>query len=105
MQSIHTRWILVPLVLTLILCGLVVPTFAQERFGTVAGTVKDPSGAVIPGVAVTVKNKDTNRMLTMQTRGDGSYTLPAIEPGHYSVMFEKPGFTRSDVPEILVVVG
>lgn len=104
MQSINTKWILIPLFLAAILCGLVVPTFAQEQFGTVAGVVKDSSGAVIPNVAVTT-NKDTNRAVTMQTRGDGSYTIPNIEPGHYSLLFDKTGFTRSDVPEVQVVVG
>src|SRR5581483_11957336 len=58
-----------------------------------------------PGTNITVKNKDTNRAVTTQSRGDGSYTLPSVEPGHYTVVFEKTGFTRVDVPEILVVVG
>ncbi|PYX88467.1 MAG: hypothetical protein DMG68_08350, partial [Acidobacteria bacterium] len=105
MQSIHSKWILISLFLAVMLCSLVVPMSAQEQFGTVAGIVKDSSGAVIPSVAVTVKNKDTNRAVTRQSRGDGSYTIPDIEPGHYSLLFEKTGFTRSEVPEIQVVVG
>src|SRR5690348_9486615 len=105
MHFINIRRALVLLSLTAIICGLVLPSMAQERFGTVAGVVKDPSGAVIPGATVIIKNKDTNRSLTAQSRGDGSFTVPAVEPGHYSVVFEKTGFTRADVPEILVVVG
>src|SRR5690348_16928489 len=105
MHFINIRRALVLLSLTAIICGLVLPSMAQERFGTVAGVVKDPSGAVIPGTNITVKNKDTNRAVTTQSRGDGSYTLPSVEPGHYTVVFEKTGFTRVDVPEILVVVG
>jgi hypothetical protein len=101
----YSKRILTLFILSSILCVLVLPTFAQERFGRVAGVVKDPSNAVLPGVAVTVKNKATNRVVTMQTRADGSYTVPDIEPGRYSVLFEKTGFARSEVPDILVVVG
>jgi hypothetical protein len=105
MYCFNTKRTLIALCLTVIVCAVALPSFAQERFGTVAGVVKDPSDAVLPGVVVTVKNKDTNRVVTMHTRGDGSYTLPDIEPGRYSVLFEKTGFTRSEVPDILVVVG
>lgn len=105
MHFLSAKRILVPLFLTALLFALVLPAFAQERFGTVAGVVKDPSGAVLPGVAVTVKNKDTNRTVTMHTRGDGSYTLPDVEPGRYSVLFEKTGFSRSEVPDAVVLVG
>jgi hypothetical protein len=91
--------------LTAILCVLILPSFAQERFGTVAGVVKDPSNAVLPGVAVTVTNKSTNRSLTMNSRADGSFALAELEPGRYAVKFEKTGFSRSEVPDILVVVG
>jgi hypothetical protein len=41
----------------------------------------------------------------MSSRADGSYTLPNLDPGRYSVVFEKTGFTRSEVPDVLVVVG
>ena len=105
MYSANIKWTLLPLFLFAILCALVVPTFAQEQFGTVAGVVKDPSGAVIPDTTITVKNKDTNRAVTMQSRNDGSYTLPDVEPGHYSIVFEKTGFNRAEVPDVLVVVG
>src|SRR5512146_58680 len=105
MHFLSAKRILVPLFLTALLFALVLPAFAQERFGTVAGVVKDPSGAVLPGVAVTVKNKDTNRTVTMHTRGDGSSPLPDVEPGRYSVLFEKTGFSRSEVPDAVVLVG
>src|SRR5207248_3001427 len=101
----YSKRILIPLLLTLMLWALVVPSFAQERFGTVAGVVRDSSNAVLPGAAITVKSKDTNRTSTMRSRGDGSYTLPDLEPGRYSAVFEKTGFARSEVSEIVVVVG
>lgn len=105
MHFFNTKRVLIPLFLIAVLFALVLPSFGQERFGTVSGVVKDPSGAVLPSVTVTVTNKDTNRTVSIHTRGDGSYTLPDIEPGRYSAMFEKTGFTRSEVPEVAVMVG
>jgi hypothetical protein len=103
--GMHFKRVLIPVFLVAILCALALPSFAQEQFGTIAGVVRDPSKAVLPGVAVAVTNKATNRSLTMSSRADGSYTLPNLEPGRYSVVFEKTGFTRSEVSDVLVVVG
>ena len=44
--------------------GTATPAAAQERFGSVAGVVKDSSGAILPGVTVTVTNKVTQRVYT-----------------------------------------
>ena len=101
----YLKRIILPLFLPLILFALVVPCFAQEQNGMVAGVVKDPTNAVLPDVSVKLISRDTNRTATIQTRNDGSYTFPAIEPGHYSVVFEKNGFMRSEVKDLLVVVG
>ena len=101
----YLKRIILPLFLPLILFALVVPCFAQEQNGMVAGVVKDPTNAVLPDVSVKLISRDTNRTAIIQTRSDGSYTFPAIEPGHYSVVFEKTGFMRSEVKDMLVVVG
>lgn len=94
----------------LVLCllaalSLILPLSAQERFGNIAGVAMDSSGAVLPGVAVTVTNKDTNRTYTTTTRSDGSYTVPELEPGRYSVMLEKNGFARFEAPDVVVTLG
>src|SRR6201993_1854007 len=104
-DGMHFMRVLIPVLLVVGLCNLAMPSLAQEQFGAIAGVVRDPSKAVVPGVTVRVTNQATNRSLTMTSRGDGSYTLPNIEPGRYSVVFEKSGFTRSEVPDVLVVVG
>src|SRR5215469_2066188 len=103
--GMYSKRILIPVCLVAILSILGLPSLAQEQFGAIAGVVRDPSKAVLPGVTVTVTNQATNRSLTMTSRGDGSYTIPNIEPGRYSTVFEKFGFTRSEVPDVLVVVG
>ena len=49
--GMHFKRILIH-VLVALLSALVLPLFAQEQFGTIAGVVRDPSKAVLPGVAV-----------------------------------------------------
>ena len=62
-----------------------VPALAQERFGGLTGTVKDASGAVLPGVTVTITNKETAKVYTAVSGGDGVYRVLDLEPGRYSV--------------------
>ena len=53
---------------------------AQERTGTVTGTVIDPQSAVLPGVTVTLANIQTGRVTTVTTDGSGMYRVD-VEPG------------------------
>jgi len=81
------------------------PLFGQEKFGSLNGTAADATGAVLPGVTVTVTNKTTNRSRTVVTNSDGTYTLNNLEPGAYSVKFDLAGFTNVNYPEIALQVG
>jgi exonuclease VII large subunit len=85
--------------------ALSLPLAAQERFGNITGIVTDPSGAVVSDVTVTVTNKETNRTLTTKTRTDGTYSAFELEPGRYTVNFQKQGFGRYEVPDVIVLVG
>lgn len=78
---------------------------AQERFGTIFGTVLDSTQAVLPGVKVTVTNKDANKTLSTVTGPDGSYLLRELEPGRYSARFERTGFTTAEIQDINLLVG
>jgi Carboxypeptidase regulatory-like domain/TonB-dependent Receptor Plug Domain len=84
---------------------LSVPALAQERFGEINGTATDPSGAVLPNVAVTATNNATQRTATTQTGGDGNYVLRQLEPGRYTVKFERTGFTVFQVPDVELLAG
>src|ERR1700693_5032787 len=57
----------------------------QTFRGTILGTVTDPSGAVLPGAKVTVKNVGTGLERTTDTSADGSYALPELPIGTYTV--------------------
>ena len=63
--------------------------------GSVLGTVTDSSGAVVPGVVVTVTNVDTNVPFRTVTSSAGDYIAPVLNPGHYRVSAEMQGFQKS----------
>jgi Carboxypeptidase regulatory-like domain/TonB dependent receptor-like, beta-barrel len=82
-------------VLVVMLC-LSSPTtmFGQTAFGSVTGTVVDPSGAIVPGVQVTLTNLDTNVKETTKTNADGIYAFVNVRPGNYGIEAVKSGFKR-----------
>ena len=84
---------------------LSVPSTGQERFGELNGTATDPSGAVLPDVAVTATNISTQRAYTTRTGGDGTYILRQLEPGAYSIKFELSGFTTHQVAQVELTAG
>src|SRR5688500_14695608 len=77
---------------------------AQERTGTVSGTLTDASGGVLPGVSVTLTSIQTGRPTTVQTDGSGKYRAE-VEPGRYTVRFELSGFSRQEMPDVNVLLG
>jgi len=69
-----------------------IPALAQLPTGTILGTVKDSSGASIPGAMVTLKNTETNLTKTATTEADGSYRFPELPVGHYEMTATAAGF-------------
>jgi hypothetical protein len=59
---------------------------------SILGTVKDTSGAVIPGATVTATNTDTHIAQVVSTNGDGSYAFSALPPGKYELSINLKGF-------------
>jgi hypothetical protein len=88
----HGRHLLLMIVLESLLA---VPLLAVGPTGTVVGTVSDPSGAVVPGARVTVRNQETNATREALTNGDGDFSVPLLPPAVYQVAVEKEGFRRS----------
>ena len=66
--------------------------FAQADTGTLTGTVKDTTGAVVPDAMVTVRNTATGATRVVQTGSDGVYTAPGLAPAPYDVTVSKTGF-------------
>ncbi len=78
--------------------------YAQVDTGTILGTVKDQSGAVIPNAKVTLTNEGTTLSIVTTTGGDGTYVFTPIRIGTYTVAAEAQGFQKVTRPHITVNV-
>ena len=89
-------WFLPPHVprIVLLLCALIglVPSLASAQTAELRGVVADDSGAVLPGVTVTIRNEATGVERTLITDGQGSFRAPALQPGTYAVKSDLMGF-------------
>jgi len=72
--------------------------------GTILGSVKDTTGAVIPKATVIVANTETGVKSNVTTTSVGDYTAPNLIPGQYSVLGEATGFAKEEVTGITLVV-
>jgi hypothetical protein len=79
--------------------------FAQERFTDLNGTVKDATGAVIPGATVTITNKNTQRSVNTKTDANGAFVARQLEPGPYQVEFEAQGFQKYVAANVELTLG
>src|SRR5438270_5067440 len=79
--------------------------FAQTFRGTILGTVTDPSGAVVSGAKVTAKNMATGLERTTQTSADGSYSIPELPLGTYTVTVTQSGFQTAVTTGVAVDVA
>ncbi|HWB97363.1 MAG TPA: carboxypeptidase regulatory-like domain-containing protein, partial [Bryobacteraceae bacterium] len=78
---------------------------AQTSAGTLAGLVRDSAGSAIPEAVVTVTNTQTNVSSRLVTDASGSYFVPGVVPGIYSVSCEHPGFKRVVIEPVTVSVN
>jgi hypothetical protein len=80
--------------------------FAQSAAtGNIEGIVTDPTGAVLPGVAVVVKNTQTNLIRATTSDDGGRYRASALQPGTYEVTATLSGFQGPTLGTIQVLVG
>ena len=89
--------------LLVLLCSIALPGQAQTT-ATLSGTVSDDSGARIPGATVIVKNAEIGLTRTTETDGQGSYTVASLPVGTYTVMAEKPGFSKKSLSGIVLQI-
>ena len=75
---------------------------AQSERGTINGTVRDSSGAVIPQVKVTVTNTATGQTSDLATNASGEYTAADLAVGSYNVEAKKEGFRASQINALTV---
>ena len=82
------------------------PSLLAQSAGTGAltGRVTDATGAVVPGVTVTLTSTDTNQTRSTTTDENGSYRFSLLPPGTYGARFAIPGFKTSEVSLVTVRV-
>jgi hypothetical protein len=87
----------------LILCGLWTQTaFGQAVFGSILGTVTDPSGAAVAGAKVTVTSQNKGNSESTTTNESGNYSMTHLIPDVYTVRVEGPGFKVLEFKDIQV---
>jgi hypothetical protein len=105
-EEIAMRWQRILIVLTT-LAFFAFPNetlFGQAITGTIVGTVRDASGAVVADGQVTATNIETNISQPSVSGSTGDYTIPNLPPGRYKVTAQSKGFATSVVPEVTVRV-
>ena len=85
--------------------GFVSSLMAQSITGDIPGTVRDSSGAVVPGARVTLAATDTGIKAEAMSDDDGNYLFAQLKPGRYSVSVSKEGFATSTVSNIDLQIG
>lgn len=85
--------------------ALAATSTAQEFRATVRGQIVDTSQAALPGATVTVRNQETNEVATATTNDEGSYTIPFLRPGLYTMTVELAGFQTYTRTEMRLSVG
>lgn len=87
--------------------ALAVPAWGQTQIttGVIQGTVSDPSGALVPGAAVEVRNVDTNFLRALTTGDDGRFVFLQLSPGRYTVTVSLQGFATHVQEDITLTVG
>src|SRR5437764_15157995 len=89
------------LILAAVLLGLTSSAFAQGSFFTsLSGTVVDSSGGVIPGADVKIKNNGTGAENDTVTTINGTFSIPSLPGGIYSVTVSLQGFKTVKLSEV-----
>src|SRR6266850_7373783 len=92
-------------VILLGLAGVVAIGHAQSATATLSGMVEDQNAAVIPGAVIVSQNVGTSLKRQATTGDTGSFTIPLLPPGTYSVTVHRDGFTPLEIRDVVLNVG
>ncbi|HEY2934208.1 MAG TPA: TonB-dependent receptor [Acidobacteriota bacterium] len=101
----NLRTFLKVLSLSLLVAAMSIPGIWAQGNSTIIGTIKDPSGAVIPGAEVSVTNVATGVSRTTVTGDDGLFRVTNLIPGKYTVKATLTGFKTALSEELALSVG
>jgi hypothetical protein len=78
---------------------------AQVSTGTIGGTVRDSTSAAVPGAQVVARSIETGQERSVITDSIGSYTIPDLQAGHYSLTVSHGGFKTTTMADIELQVA
>src|SRR5262249_26734497 len=79
--------------------------FGQTSTATILGIVRDTSGALVPGVSITIKHTESGLTRTVVSGERGGYSVPLLPVGAYEITTTMPGFKQAVRSGINLVVG
>jgi hypothetical protein len=79
--------------------------FGQVDVSSVSGTIKDPTGAAVPGATIEVSNTSNGSLYKASSSEKGEYTVPALPAGVYRISVTKTGFKAEKILNVELLVG
>jgi hypothetical protein len=105
MRKYSLRHAVIAVCALLLASGMFFRCEAQTTYGSIVGTARDPSGAVIVGAQVTVTNVATGVKATQATNDVGAYSFTTLFPGPYTIHAEMHGFQSVDIRDIQLQIN
>ncbi len=99
------RVLLLALLLPTLMLATAVRMHAQAASASIAGTITDSQGGVLPGVTLTVQNAENGVVRSSVTESDGKFRVPGLNPGRYNLTADLPGFQSVSVKDITLQIG
>lgn len=96
------RFTRVVALLLMVTLGITIGSFAQASLGSIAGVVRDPSGAVVPNAKITLTNEGTGAKASAQSASEGGFFFPQLTPGLYTVAIEAASFRTATYKAVKV---
>src|SRR5437899_450219 len=94
---------------TCVIAAFIAAMVCSAAFGqatsSLSGVVSDPSGAVIPGVDVAARNNATAAEFKTLTVENGTFAIPVLDPGTYTVTVSLPGFKQAVLTNVKLDAG
>jgi len=104
-MKISFNFVLRLLQVAVLICGVTGFALAQSPSSEVNGTVKDPTGAVIPGATIHLIDVATNTETTTTSSNEGSFVFANVRAGLYRIVAEHTGFSKKEIQDVKVDVG